>query len=329
MPVSSLTSKLYRKEVTRIKTLEKTRIIRVNYTEYIAEYDHHIYQLQLSGRLKYILTNKLEFPTVGDYVLFRQSNPNEGIIERICERHNLLKRIAITSDYQEQVLASNIDTVFICLSMNEDFHRKKLLRLVQLVNAQNICYEILLTKADLTHNQAIYLDKVIQETEKEAYPLSIYKPDTIQRLKAMIQDQTVVLIGSSGVGKSSMINALLNENKLAVNTIRLSDAQGRHTTTYRELISLPFGGAIIDTPGIRIMHSTNDDVDETFDDIKQLSSTCKFRDCSHETEPGCAVKSAMADGKLSEERLASYHHMLKVQAYYHRRRRQKERLQQK
>ncbi len=311
-----------------MNNLLTARIIRVNYTQYLAEHNQTIYQLQLSGRLQYILTSKDDYPTVGDVVDFRQSNPKEGIIERLHERRSVLKRVATTQDYQEQLLATNVDRVLICLSMNEDFHKKKLSQLISLATSQHIPYEIVLTKSDLTKTPSIYIEGVEQVIGKTPLVVSIYDEASLDQLKETINDQTIVLIGSSGVGKSSLINALLDDEYLKVQSIRLSDAQGRHTTTHREMVSLPSGGAIIDTPGIRIIHASSSDVDGTFEDILTLALSCKFRDCQHQSEPQCAVKTAIDEGDLTEERLDAYHHMLRVQDYYKRRAEQKERIQQ-
>ncbi len=302
-----------------INDLQQARIVRANYTNYTAEYHNQIMTLEISGRMKYQAISKADYPVVGDYVLFHETNANEGIIERILERQNTIERLATSTEFDRQVLASNIDLVFICMSLNEDFHLKKLRNFIILAEQQDLDYHIVLTKSDLSDDIPAKIDAVRTITENPIDIISVYEPQTIETLQRIIGSKTCVLLGSSGVGKSSIINAMMQKEVLDVNDIRMSDAQGRHTTTHRELFHTPTGGSIIDTPGIRVIQFYHSDaLENQFTDIQELAEECRFRNCKHDQEPGCNVQNAIDQGDLEFERLEQYNKLLKLQQFHER-----------
>jgi len=302
-----------------IDDIKRARIIRANYTNYIAQYNTEIYTLEVSGRLKYMAISKADYPVVGDYVFFRETNSNEGIIERIEERVNSLDRLASTEVFDRQVLAANVDLILICMAMNKDFNMTKLSHFITLANQQQIPYHIVLTKRDLCENETELVAQVRQLTKAPIDCVSIYSEESIQLLEDIIDTKTCVLLGSSGVGKSSITNAIIKEDILETKEIRESDAQGRHTTSHRELILTKKGGSIIDTPGIRIIQFfESDSLEEQFDDIHELAKDCRFRDCTHSGEPGCTVVEAIENGLLDEERLTQYFKLVKINNFHKR-----------
>ena len=175
---------------------------------------------------------------MGDYVLFRELDNNEGIIEKIEARISSLKRLATTDKHQAQILASNIDFVYLCMSMNEDFNIRKLRNFLSLTYSIDYTTTILLTKKDLTEDIEYYINEVTLISDLNILPISVFDDDDISILKNQIKNKTCVFIGSSGVGKSTIINKLIGEQHFATKDIRLSDAQGRHTTVHRELLNL-------------------------------------------------------------------------------------------
>lgn len=315
---------------SNLNTLSQARITRVNQTNYLAGCEQEALTLTLSGRFHYQALSKADYPVVGDVVHYRPTNPQEGIIERIGPRRNSLKRLATTDDFQTQILATNLDLVLICLSLNEDFHPKKLKNLIRLATQEDIPYRIVLTKTDLQEDPTPFVAATRRISNAPIDLVSVMDQPSVDAIAHTIADKVTVLLGSSGVGKSSLINALLNEDRFAVQGIRESDAQGRHTTSHREWIALPFGGAIIDTPGIRIVQFVDADaLEDEFADLLALAEDCRFRDCTHDKEPGCAVWEAIDNGDLTYERFAEYQSMLRTQEYLAKRAAQRERIEEK
>jgi ribosome biogenesis GTPase len=241
-----------------------------------------------------------------------------------------LKRLATTVEFQTQILAANLDLVLICLSLNEDYHPKKLRNFVRLADQDAIPYRIVLTKSDLTEDATPYIDQTRRITDAPIDLVSVKNAESMTRLRDIIAENVVVLLGSSGVGKSSLINAMLDDDRIAVQGIRESDAQGRHTTTHREWIDLPGGGAIIDTPGIRIIQFVDaEQLADEYADIHAWAEDCHFRDCRHGDEPGCAVQEAIDSGHLTFERFDEYQSMLRTQAFLAKREAQRKRIDEK
>lgn len=234
----------------------------------------------------------------------------------VLKRKSVFARKVAGEKEDLQVVAANIDTVFICMSLNNDFNLRRLERYLSIAWDSGALPVIVLTKSDL----CMEIEERLSEVSSIAVGVDVHittsvSDDGYQTLKGYLSNgQTVAFIGSSGVGKSTLINRLLGQNVLDTNEIR-NDDKGRHTTTRRELIVLPESGVVIDTPGMRELGIISADLSTTFADIEKLAGECKFNDCSHTNEPKCAVKKAITDGTLSANRLESYRKLIKETKY--------------
>ena len=275
---------------------------------------------EISGRFHYDVQAKSEYPAVGDFVMtdWNKSGGN-AVIHHVLPRKSSFIRKAAGEKNEEQVVAANIDTVFLCMSLNHDFNMRRLERYVSIAWNSGAMPVVVLTKADLCNN----LDSKMIEVSSVAAGVDILVTSAIdqdgyeQIYPYLGEGKTIACIGSSGVGKSTLINCLLGKKYLETNGLR-NDDKGRHTTTHRELILLPSGGMVIDTPGMRElgMWDAGDGIDQTFSDIEKLARSCRFRDCSHSgNEPGCAVQEAVERGELSLDRLRSYQKLMNENQY--------------
>ena len=241
-----------------------------------------------------------------------------AVIQAILPRKSVFTRRAAGTANREQVVAANIDTVFICMSLNNDFNVRRLERYLSVAWDSGASPVIILTKADLCSD----LDQRLRSVESVALGVEVVVTSSISEngtdaLKPYLKEgKTASFIGSSGVGKSTLINRLMGSDKLATNGLR-NDDKGRHTTTHRELVLLENGALVIDTPGMRElgMWGADSGIDTTFADIEELALSCKFKNCTHTTEPGCAILAAIEDGTLSEERYRSYTKLSAENAY--------------
>ena len=251
-----------------------------------------------------------EFPTTGDFVLIKYIPDGDSQIIKTLPRRTFFSRLDPTPGRGEQAVAANFDSVFIMQSLNHDFNEKRLERYMTLAWQSGASPVIVLTKADLVEEYEEYIRRI--ETVApgvEVYAVSSKSGFGMEKLEKYLQpEKTVVFLGSSGVGKSSLVNALAGKEIMSTNGIREDDSKGRHTTTHRQLIMLECGAMIIDTPGMRGlgMWDVSIGLEEAFGDVEEFLGKCKFADCRHRTEPGCAIKEAIADGRLSQERYRSY-----------------------
>jgi ribosome biogenesis GTPase len=275
---------------------------------------------QTYGRLKtsiYFGEGYESFPTVGDFVLIQYNCSGDSQIVKTLERKSKFARndfsghaAGYVKTVKEQVVASNFDYVFIMASLNHDFNLKRIERYLTQAWQSGAIPVVVLTKADLTDDfteQARAVEKIAADVG--VYAVSAKTGYGIDKLSEYLKPRkTIVFLGSSGVGKSSLVNALAGEEIMAVNEIREDDSRGRHTTTHRQLIMLPSGVIIIDTPGMRElgMWDVSTGLGEAFTDVKSYFGKCRFSDCQHKSEPGCAIKEAIANGELSKERWSSY-----------------------
>src|SRR5262245_8673165 len=266
---------------------------------------------EVAGRLRHEAAGPQDFPTVGDWVAASfPSGDGRAIVHAVLPRRTRFSRKVAGSVTEEQVLAANVDTAFLVGGLDGDFNPRRLERALVLAWESGADPVIRLNKADLAE------DVEARRREAEAvaagvpvHVVSSLRGEGLAAVRSYLGvGRTVALLGSSGVGKSTLINRLLGEERFATASVRTHDDRGRHTTTHRELVVLPGGGLVIDTPGLREIQlwSTEGGLLRTFEDVQSLAAACRFTDCAHEGEPGCAVRAAEADGRLAPERLQSY-----------------------
>ncbi|MDR1230585.1 MAG: ribosome small subunit-dependent GTPase A [Spirochaetaceae bacterium] len=265
----------------------------------------------VSGRLQYGAEGSVDFPAVGDWVMVDRADDRAGaaVIRNILSRKSLfVRKAAGTKASESQVIAANIDTVFICMSLNADFSLRRLERYLTIAWDSGATPVVVLTKADLCADLGGKIDEVASVAMgADVAACSMENSGGLDTVREYIQPgKTVACIGSSGVGKSTLVNCLAGEKLLATHEIREHDDKGRHTTTRRELVLLPNGGIVIDTPGMREIAVYNGNLTRAFEDIEKRAAQCKFGDCSHSTEPGCAVRQAVENGELSQKRFENW-----------------------
>lgn len=281
---------------------------------------------EVSGKLRFDASGRTDFPAVGDWVLCKEDG-ERAIIHAIFPRRSKFSRNVAGSVTDEQIVAANIDTAFLVMALNQDFNLRRLERYLLLAWDSGANPVIVLSKADLCDNA----EEKLLEVQAIAPGVPIHRISAIEAsgLEALqpylTEGKTAALIGSSGVGKSTLINALAGQELQRVNEIRLEDGRGKHTTTHRELIVLPHGGIIIDTPGMRELqlNAAEDSLNSAFEDVEALIDQCRYRDCKHRSEPGCAIKAAVASGELDARRYQNYLKMEKELAYAARREQEK------
>ncbi len=263
-----------------------------------------------AGLLWHTAPSRAAMPVVGDWVAARIVAPGQAIVEAVLPRRTLFARRAAGRREDQQPLAANIDLVFLVCGLDGDFNLRRLERYLTLAAESGAAAVVALNKSDLCDD----LPQRLAETAQVAGATPIVavhtrNHDGIAPLRALLAPgRTIALLGSSGVGKSSIVNCLTGETRLRTAEVRESDSRGRHTTTHRELIPLPEGGALIDTPGMRELQlwAGEEALDQVFDEIAALAAACRFSDCSHTVEHSCAVQQALAAGTLSEARWQSY-----------------------
>jgi ribosome biogenesis GTPase / thiamine phosphate phosphatase len=263
-----------------------------------------------------VLRWNAELPAVGDWVRARRADATLALIESVEPRTTCISRQR-PGGGGSQVLAANIDLVVIVMGLDGDYNLRRLERYLVLAAASGAAAMVALNKMDVCPEWPARLAEV-QAVASGAAALSAY--ESVAPIAEVADGRTLVLLGSSGAGKSTIVNALLGESRQATRPVRESDSRGRHTTTRRMLIGLPGGGALIDTPGLRelALWAGQDSVDEVFDGIAALARQCRFHDCAHAGEPGCAVSAALQAGELDAARWASYQKLL-AEARYHQR----------
>ncbi|MFD1359777.1 ribosome small subunit-dependent GTPase A [Fictibacillus halophilus] len=283
---------------------------------------------EITGKIRYNATGRHDYPAVGDWVAV-SAVPQEGkaYIHGILPRKSKFSRKAAGLTTEEQIVATNVDTVFLVNALNQDFNLRRLERYLLMAWESGATPVIVLSKADLCEDVQRYMDEV--ETIAFGVPtfaVSAENGTGLDALSSFIKEgETVALLGSSGVGKSTLANKLFGQEVLKTNDIREEDGKGKHTTTHRELLVLEKGGILIDTPGMRELQLWEGDnsLSQSFQDIEAFAEQCRFRDCTHNNEPGCGVQSAIETGELDEERYNSFLKLQRELAYFARKEDQK------
>ena len=259
-------------------------------------------------------------PAVGDWVAFRPLDSERGVVEAVLTRRTAISRTEAFKGSGEQVLAANVDVALLVMGLDRDYNVRRLERYLTTAWDSGASPVVVLTKLDLCADVTVLVEAETAAMGVPVVAVSNLTGEGLDDLDALLPArQTVVLLGSSGVGKSTLINRLLGDDRIATGSL-MADGRGRHTTRHRELFALPGGALLIDTPGLRELQLWQGDVDEAFADVVELAAECRFTDCRHETEPDCAIRGAIATGKLDPERLKAYRKLQRELASIARRR---------
>jgi ribosome biogenesis GTPase len=269
---------------------------------------------RVTGKMRHEAGSREELPAVGDWVAIRRTEDGAAMIHALLPRSSSFTRKAAGVTTEVQVVAANIDSIFVLWSLEHGPNLRGIERYMTVAWQSGALPVVVLTKSDLIEDIA----GVLEEVERIApgasvHAISAINGDGVDELRVHIEgNRTVAMLGSSGAGKSTLINALIGEELMKVQDVR-HDGKGRHTTSHRQLIPLDEGGALIDTPGMRELQLWNSEegIESEFQDIASLAEACRFDDCAHESEPGCAVKEAIETGELSPERFGSYRKQLR------------------
>lgn len=266
---------------------------------------------EISGKFRYEVLEQEEYPAVGDWVVISlRAEEKRATIHKVLPRKSKFSRKVAGLETREQIVAANVDKVFLVNALNRDFNIKRIERYLIMAWESGADPVIILSKADLCDD----LEEKLMEVERTAVGVPIHVISTVdgrgldELNQYLIPGRTIALLGSSGVGKSTLINHLAQKELQKTNEVREYDDRGRHTSTSREMFVLDSGTIMIDTPGMREIQMWNGEegITEAFEDIEKLAARCKFTDCKHKKEPGCAVREAIENGTLSSERFESY-----------------------
>lgn len=301
---------------------EVGRVTQEHKERYVVRTDKSEYDAEITGNMRYTAESRLDFPAVGDWVALTVCDTDFAIINKIFPRKSVLERQAIAKFGESQIIAANIDYAFITVAVDRDFNINRIERYLTLCNSAKVEPVVLLTKTDLIDEAE--LDKLLSETrirlkDIKIIPLSSETKSGYENLKTyLLKGKTYCFLGSSGVGKSTVINNLTGKETMKTSNISTSTNKGRHITSHRELVVLENGSILIDNPGMREIGiaDTTDGLEITFDEIIKLSQNCKFTDCTHTIEKGCAVIEAVENNVIDKATYKNYLKMEREKAHY-------------
>jgi ribosome biogenesis GTPase / thiamine phosphate phosphatase len=265
----------------------------------------------VTGKFEYAAQTRGDFPVVGDFAAVEILDDQQAVIHSVLPRRSAMVRKAAGPTVEQQIIGTNLDELFIVNALNQDFNLRKIERYLIMAWESGARPIVVLTKADLCEET----ERRIAEVERVAPGIDVHAVSALENLgmdalsSYLTPGKTIAVVGSSGAGKSTLLNSLLGKESQRVQGIREDDARGRHTTTHRELFVLPGGALLMDTPGMRELQlwDAEDGWREAFSDIEEIAENCRFRDCRHQKEAGCAVRAAIEKGALEAKRLLNYH----------------------
>lgn len=304
------------RKADNLDSFEVGRVVSEHKERYVVKTARKEYDAEIVGNLRYTAHHRSDFPAVGDWVAISKYDDEKALIHAVFPRKTIIERKSVGKQGEKQIIATNIDVAFIVQAADRDFNVNRIERYLAICNESNVTSVILLSKTDLVDNTE--LSKLITSVEKRVKKVPVIaisntSEEGIDRVKEMmVKGGTYCLLGSSGVGKSTLVNTLSGRQLMKTNAISTSTHKGRHVTSHRELVVLDSGGILIDNPGMREvgMADSGSGLEVTFDMITALSESCKFKDCTHTTEVGCAVLAAVEQGEIDRD---SYENYLKME----------------
>lgn len=298
------------------------RVSQEHKERYIVKTANSEYEAEITGNMRFSADSRRDFPAVGDWVALTVCDDDFAIIHKIYPRKSVLERQAVAKFGETQIIAANIDFAFITVAVDRDFSINRIERYLTLCNSAKVTPIVLLSKSDLVEEQG--LEKLLSDTKNrlkdiKVIPLSSETKFGYENLKSyLLEGKTYCFLGSSGVGKSTVINNLTGKDTMKTSNISESTNRGRHITTHREMVILENGSILIDNPGMREIGiaDTTDGLEITFDSIIKLAQDCKFNDCTHTSEKGCAVLDAVERGTLDKDTYKNYMKMEREKIHY-------------
>jgi ribosome biogenesis GTPase len=305
-----------------LKDFEIGRVIAEHKERYIVKTEKEEFEAEITGNMRFSASSRVDFPAVGDWVAMKTFNSEFAIIHKIIPRLSIISRQAVGQFGEIQIIATNIDFAFIVQAVDRDFNINRLERYLTICNSSKVAPIIILTKTDLINEQskAAIIESIHQRLKDlPVIAISNETLDGYESLKQIIEKgKTFCMLGSSGVGKSTLLNNLSGRSIMKTGSISESTSKGRHITSHRELIILGNGGILIDNPGMREVGivDSSDGLETTFDIVLSLAQNCKFKDCTHTNETGCSVIEAVENGKLDKSIFENYQKMQREKLYF-------------